>query len=104
VKQRFIQMEGLQACELCLKPAMKKKFFVFPCAHVFHMECLYNILVKYENKHFANELISLYQQVNETDDHTAKSRRSERVEPREVTSVRELVQKLDDMLSRTCYL
>lgn len=107
VKQRFIQMEGLQACELCMKPAMKKKFFVFPCAHVFHMECLYNILLKYENKHFANELRTLYRQIVEPEDKLSSSkqfRKSERIEQREVTSIREQQVKLDDMLSRTCYL
>lgn len=37
-------------CDLCFTSVFKKEFFVFPCLHAFHRECVFKALRNYETK------------------------------------------------------
>jgi DNA repair exonuclease SbcCD ATPase subunit len=45
IKERYIELEGMQACEVCNRPAMKKSFYVYPCAHSYHRDCLLEMML-----------------------------------------------------------
>eukprot|EP00752_Nemacystus_decipiens_P004533 g4139.t2 len=40
LKQRSIYVSSNQTCELCGKNILSTQFYVFPCGHAFHSECL----------------------------------------------------------------
>ena len=43
---RFARFPVSQECELCKKPVLNRVFYVFPCHHVFHGDCLIDLVVK----------------------------------------------------------
>lgn len=45
VKQRCIEMDGMQPCEICGKAAMKYHFYLYPCSHCYHKDCLIESLL-----------------------------------------------------------
>ncbi|CAM9400946.1 unnamed protein product [Scytosiphon promiscuus] len=40
LKQRSIYVSSNQTCELCKRSILSTQFYVFPCSHAFHSECL----------------------------------------------------------------
>ncbi|KAL0217957.1 hypothetical protein RCL1_008805 [Eukaryota sp. TZLM3-RCL] len=40
LKNRSLEVSDLDTCFICRKPALTKSFYVFPCSHTFHSDCL----------------------------------------------------------------
>ena len=51
-KHKFIMVHPTQHCDLCFAGLLSKEFYVFPCLHGFHRECLLRVLKHYQTKDF----------------------------------------------------
>lgn len=40
LKSRHGEIEGDQVCELCDQAILSRVFYLFPCSHAFHADCL----------------------------------------------------------------
>jgi hypothetical protein len=40
LSQRFIVVDAAEKCALCTLPLLTRQFYVFPCQHAFHADCL----------------------------------------------------------------
>lgn len=40
LRNRFGRVKANQVCELCKLPVLQEQFFLFPCMHAFHFDCL----------------------------------------------------------------
>lgn len=71
-KHKHITISPNQTCELCFKAIFEKEFYVFPCQHAFHRQCIYNKLENYSTRNDAireqvNRLKSLFSQIRAID-------------------------------------
>ena len=103
IKERCIEIEGLQACDICSKPVMKGVFYVFPCAHTFHRDCLLKLIlpvlkVKDSVRHsrISSALIEIASKEGKMP--SGKSIPSENNE-----SIRDMYMRLNSLLAPRCY-
>ncbi len=40
LQNRFITLDALEKCSICNLPLLTRQFYVFPCQHTFHADCL----------------------------------------------------------------
>lgn len=40
LSQRFMVVDAAEKCSLCSMPLLTRQFYVFPCQHAFHADCL----------------------------------------------------------------
>lgn len=40
LKSRYGEIQGNQVCELCDQAILSRVFYMFPCSHTFHADCL----------------------------------------------------------------
>ncbi len=40
MKKRGFSVSSIQRCEYCIKPLFSRQFYLFPCSHGFHTDCL----------------------------------------------------------------
>lgn len=40
LKKRFVTLETGERCSFCSYPLFSRQFYVFPCQHTFHADCL----------------------------------------------------------------
>ena len=113
IRQRYIELDGLQACELCSKPVMKRHFYLFPCSHAFHKDCLLETLLPVltqKDRHKAHKLKKLVDEQSELDGRvilTTSNRPSK--SGREVPAPNPersaaLQREIDEFLEKQCYL
>lgn len=103
IKERCIEIEGMHPCEICSKAVMKSPFYVFPCAHAFHRECLLELIMP----SFKVKDVVRYQKITSAlEDIADKEGRGGRKlsnsdGPKE--GIRELYRKLNSFLAPQCY-
>lgn len=53
-----------QRCDLCTQPVLTRQFFLFPCTHVFHVDCITNEVTNYleKNHQLRDEVVEAAQQ------------------------------------------
>lgn len=92
-KHAYIEVEVLQLCEICGKFAVLKNFYLYPCVHAYHKDCLIDILVPvlelrdYIRAKEIKNIIEKLQSVTNNEGETHP-----------------LEEKLDKLLAPVCYL
>jgi vacuolar protein sorting-associated protein 18 len=44
LKSRFVTINGGELCSVCSHLLMTRQFYVFPCRHTFHVDCLIGLV------------------------------------------------------------
>jgi len=103
IKERCIEIEGMQACDICSKPVMKSAFYVFPCAHAFHRECLLKILMPVLRVKDSVRLSKISSTLVEIAQKEGKMPGSKVQDNEFKESIRDLYKKLNSLLAPRCY-
>jgi len=51
LKTRYGDIHAKQACDLCYKPVLQQRFYLFPCTHVFHVTCAEERVIQHLSRH-----------------------------------------------------
>ncbi|KAI9094312.1 Pep3/Vps18/deep orange family-domain-containing protein [Phlyctochytrium arcticum] len=46
LRNRYTAIPVTEVCSICRKPLLTRQFYVFPCEHVYHADCLTKLIVK----------------------------------------------------------
>jgi hypothetical protein len=49
LRGRYGYVGGAQGCDLCFQPVLNRHFYLFPCTHSFHADCMTNATMKQLN-------------------------------------------------------
>jgi vacuolar protein sorting-associated protein 18 len=63
LKNRSLYVSSSQLCELCDAPALTQEFYLFPCGHAFHSQCLGVHMQQHLNAVQRSEVARLQQQI-----------------------------------------
>jgi uncharacterized protein YxjI len=44
LKNRFVTIDAGERCSVCSQPLLTRQFYVFPCQHTFHADCLIGLV------------------------------------------------------------
>lgn len=58
-RKRYVLVEPGEACALCRFPLATRKFYVFPCQHGFHFDCLIDGINKFGDHHTKERLAKI---------------------------------------------
>ncbi|GAB5585428.1 tethering complex subunit [Umbelopsis nana] len=64
LRSRFAVIGSLEKCCLCDLPLLTRQFYVFPCQHSFHADCLVDRITKYLNTRQIRRLLDLQDQLS----------------------------------------
>ncbi|OMJ72350.1 hypothetical protein SteCoe_29243 [Stentor coeruleus] len=104
IKERYIEIEGVQACEVCNKPVMKRSFYVYPCSHAYHRDCLLDMMMpilKQKDYIKATRIQRILDDINEKEGGVSQKKAKKPEESKE--SLKDLYIKLDLLLAPQCY-
>ena len=93
----------MQPCEVCNRPIMKKSFFVYPCTHAYHKDCLLEMMIpilKSKDHSKASRIKHVLNLISVKEGATPK--KSKKNEESKET-IEELNEKLDKILAPLCY-
>lgn len=62
-KYGFVRVN--QACELCQMPILVRNFYLFPCQHVYHADCLINEMMQHLNSIERNKVRELTNRISD---------------------------------------
>ncbi len=94
--KRTLKMSAMQPCEECYQLAVSQEFYVFPCGHAFHSECLFRALCPYLSPEQVKRITGLLDQLRRNDEVPGDAR-SMRYKTR-------LQMELDALLAADCLL
>lgn len=63
LKQRFITIDAGEQCSTCSNLLLTRQFYVFPCHHSFHADCLIGLIKEYLPAHALRRIITLQDQL-----------------------------------------
>jgi len=63
LKNRFITVDAGERCSVCSIPILTRQFYVFPCHHTFHADCLVGLTKEYLPAHALRRLLSLQDEI-----------------------------------------
>jgi len=99
---------GNQKCDLCGYIVLSREFYLFPCEHVFHADCLRKEMLKHLDnveKSRVSDLLNQIQQLNQTGQakkkQTMGSSEDEKVNV-EFSKVEKLKDELDNYIASEC--
>ncbi|KAG2188073.1 hypothetical protein INT44_000824 [Umbelopsis vinacea] len=64
LRSRFAIIGSLEKCNICDLPLLTRQFYVFPCQHSFHADCLVDRITKYLNTRQIRRLLDLQEQLS----------------------------------------
>jgi hypothetical protein len=59
LKNRFVTIDAGERCSVCSQPLLTRQFYVFPCQHTFHADCLIGLAKEYLPTHALRRIITL---------------------------------------------
>ncbi|KAI0321128.1 Pep3/Vps18/deep orange family-domain-containing protein [Amylostereum chailletii] len=59
LKNRFITIDAGEKCSVCAFPLLSRQFYVFPCQHTFHADCLIGLTKEYLPPHVLRRILNL---------------------------------------------
>ncbi|KIL71799.1 hypothetical protein M378DRAFT_155409 [Amanita muscaria Koide BX008] len=63
LKNRFITIDSTEFCASCSRQLLIRQFYVFPCRHCFHADCLIVMAKEYLPPHALRKIVSLQDQL-----------------------------------------
>ncbi|CAG7852334.1 Vacuolar protein sorting-associated protein 18 homolog [Serendipita indica DSM 11827] len=63
LKSRFVTLEPGERCSCCNFPLFTRQFYVFPCQHCFHADCLIGLVKEYLPAHALRKILLLQAQL-----------------------------------------
>ena len=105
IKERYIEIEGMQPCEICSRAVMKTAFYVYPCSHAYHRECLLELIMPQLRKKDSirySKISAALEEIAEKEGRLPVKKNSKPVEESKL-SIRELYRKLNQLLAPQCY-
>ncbi|KAI7860888.1 Pep3/Vps18/deep orange family-domain-containing protein [Circinella umbellata] len=64
LKSRFALINAVEKCYLCHYPLLTRQFYIFPCQHAFHADCLIDETTKYLSTRQIRRLADLQEQLS----------------------------------------
>lgn len=50
MRNKHITINPAQTCDICFGTVFEKEFYIFPCSHAFHRECVLALVKNYKAK------------------------------------------------------
>ncbi|KAF8739352.1 hypothetical protein AX14_009923 [Amanita brunnescens Koide BX004] len=63
LRNRFITIDSAELCSSCSRQLLLRQFYVFPCRHCFHADCLIALAKEYLPAHALRKIVSLQDQL-----------------------------------------
>jgi len=63
LKNRFITVDAAEKCAVCSFAILTRQFYVFPCHHTFHADCLVGLTKEYLPAHVLRRLLALQDEI-----------------------------------------
>ncbi|OZJ06836.1 hypothetical protein BZG36_00188 [Bifiguratus adelaidae] len=76
LRNRFAVIGAMEKCDICNTSLLTRQFYVFPCQHSFHADCLINRVTQHLNTRQIRRLVDLQEQVSKEIKTTAASTQS----------------------------
>ncbi|KAJ9476098.1 putative Vacuolar membrane protein PEP3 (putative) [Pseudozyma hubeiensis] len=64
LSERFVTIEPDQKCHHCVQTLVQRQFYIFPCRHGFHADCLIGEVTKTMSTRSLRKLLELQQQIS----------------------------------------
>ncbi|KAL7317653.1 tethering complex subunit [Mucor circinelloides] len=103
LKKRFAIVEEDQMCCLCEYPLLTRQFYVFPCNHEYHADCLRNRVTKYLPTRQIRKLADIQEQLSR-EFKLARTMQSLEDEKAITARIEDLRCQLDDIVAHQCVL
>jgi len=104
IKERYIEIEGMQPCEICSRAVMKTAFYVYPCSHAYHRECLLDLIMPGLKKNDSIRYLKISEALGEIANKEGRGPVKKEKKPEEnKQSIRELYRRLNQLLAPQCY-
>ena len=102
ISTRYAVVEEEQMCCLCEYPLLTRQFYVFPCNHEYHADCLINRVTKYLPTREIRKLADIQEHLSRE----YKAARTMQLEDEKMISERieNLRCELDDIVAHQCVL
>ena len=59
LEDRSMTVLGSQRCDLCFRPVLSRSFYLFPCSHAFHTDCLIEHMKRYLTEEQRSRVLTL---------------------------------------------
>ncbi|TFK77229.1 hypothetical protein BDN72DRAFT_953692 [Pluteus cervinus] len=59
LKKRFVTINAGEQCSVCSQLLLTRQFYVFPCRHTFHADCLIGLAKEYHPPHMLRKILTL---------------------------------------------
>ncbi|KAG2207051.1 hypothetical protein INT46_009184 [Mucor plumbeus] len=103
LKKRFAIVEEDQMCCLCEFPLLTRQFYVFPCNHEYHADCLRNRVTKYLPTRQIRKLADIQEQLSR-EFKLARTIQSIEDEKAITARIEDLRYQLDDIVAHQCVM
>lgn len=68
LQNRFVTLDATERCAECKHPLLTRPFYVFPCQHSFHADCLVGMVKEYLPTHALRRILALQSEIGAISD------------------------------------
>lgn len=111
MRNRFVTIQSSQICSLCGSPLLQNQFYLFPCSHSFHSDCLFEFVEDKLDNVEKNKLRVLQLKITEQEENLRQkainttediSNAPKEMEGNEVNELDSLRNEFDDIVASDC--